>query len=253
MNLDVNPLSDPVARRARRLAVLALTFGLATIIACGIVALGLAIFRPQVTAFGFTPHRSEEHVLELPVQPATPGVASPAPVTSPTPPRASGTPASPPASPSPSPTRPAASLPTATPTPTQYYITCRDGRVIVGTTTQGACAGQGGIESVSATPPNATPAGATPNEAVTFLTVQGTVPGGQASVTVQTRPNESCSIVYTTPTGEESTAAGLNNQAADRTGRATWRWTVPPSTPIGAGKVTVRCGGARAEAVLQIG
>jgi hypothetical protein len=244
---DVPPPTDPLADRARGLALGLLILGVAALLGCGLLVFGLSIVRPQPAALGIS--AATEHVLDLPVQPGpalpspTPNAPVGAPPASPTAPTSRATP---------TPTGAAAADPPATPTPSQYYITCGDGRTIVGTTTQGACAGQGGVLSVSATPPEApTPGGAEATVAV--LAVQGAAPGGQASVTVQTQPGRSCSIVYTSPAGEVSNAAGLNNQAADRTGRASWRWTIAPATPPGVGKVTVRCGSASATAEIMIG
>jgi hypothetical protein len=221
--------------RARRLAGFTVVLGLAAVVGCGLLAFGVALARPEALT-GLRP-RLDERVLDLPVGASAGSPTAPAPVSSPPPPPA----ASPP-------------LPTAvaTPTPSQYYITCQDGRLIIGTTTEGACAAHGGIQSISLTPPNAPPRPST-DATLSFLVVQGAAPGGQAAVTVQALPGVSCSIIVFTPRGDEITAAGLNNQATDRLGRASWRWTIPASTPVGAGKVRVSCDGRSAETELPIG
>ncbi|MCS6802193.1 MAG: hypothetical protein RMM58_06225 [Chloroflexota bacterium] len=228
---------DPAAERASRLAGMLLVLGLAAIVSCALLAFGLALARPD--ALAWLRPRHEERVLELPVGPGLSPGATPVPPQSPT-----AVPAAPTASPP--------ALPTATPTPSQYYITCQDGRLIIGTAIEGACAGNGGILSISLTPPNAPPRPAS-NAPLSFLVVQSAAPGGQAAVTVQTVPGASCAITVILPNGEESPAAGLNNQAADRLGRASWRWTIPPSSPTGVGKVRVTCGASSAEADLPVG
>lgn len=227
----MTPRPDATAR-ARQLVGMALVLGLGALASCGLLAFGVALARPALLD-SLRP-RLVERVLDLPIDSGDGARATPAPAQSPpvaptVPPRA-----------------------TATPTPSQYYITCQDGRLIIGTTTDGACAAHGGIQSISLTPPNAPPRPTT-GTPLSFLVVQGAAPGGQATVTVQALPGVSCSIMVLTPRGDESTAAGLNNQATDRLGRASWRWTIPASTPVGVGKVRVSCDGMSAETELPIG
>lgn len=88
---------------------------------------------------------------------------------------------------------------------------------------------------------------------VQLVSVTGAAPGGRASVTAQTTPGASCSIVYTTPAGTRSTAQGLTTMTADASGSVSWTWDIGASTRPGEGSVVVTCGGASARGVLHIG
>jgi hypothetical protein len=87
---------------------------------------------------------------------------------------------------------------------------------------------------------------------VTFVSVQGARPGGHASVTVQTAPNSNCSIVYRTPAGTKSKAAGLTDKTTDVDGKVSWTWLIGGSTKAGTGSVTVTCGGEHATTGIDI-
>jgi len=87
---------------------------------------------------------------------------------------------------------------------------------------------------------------------VTFISVSGGPPGGYASVTVQTNPGASCSIVYVTPAGTVSEAQGLENKTAGENGRASWLWKIGSNTRRGTGRVTVTCNRISATAPIQI-
>jgi hypothetical protein len=87
---------------------------------------------------------------------------------------------------------------------------------------------------------------------VTFISVSGGSPGGYASVTVQTIPGASCSIVYVTPAGTVSTAQGLGNNTDGENGKVSWSWKIGSNTRRGTGRVTVTCNGISATAPIQI-
>ena len=109
------------------------------------------------------------------------------------------------------------------------------------------------VLSGAAQPTTAAPVPPAGTAAVTITSVTGGSPGGTASVSVQTAPGASCSIVYRTPAGTKSTAAGLGGQTADSTGAASWSWKIGSSTKPGNGTVTVTCGGASASSPITIG
>ncbi|MCL6649973.1 MAG: hypothetical protein K6U89_16770 [Chloroflexi bacterium] len=142
-------------------------------------------------------------------------------------------------------------LPSPTASPTQYYLTCQNGQLIVGTSTEGACRAQGGVRSVATVPPSPTSTGAATSD-VAFLQVEGAPPGGRARVTIQSQPRQPCSILYLTPAGTPSRAAGLNNTITDERGQASWEWTISPTTPRGTARVTVSCGTTQASTALVI-
>lgn len=93
-------------------------------------------------------------------------------------------------------------------------------------------------------------------QAVTFIVVTGGPPGGRASVTVQTAPDATCSIQYTTPAGTKSTAQGQGatvSRATDQDGHASWSWDIGPSTRPGTATVTATCSTGTATTSISIG
>lgn len=65
-------------------------------------------------------------------------------------------------------------------------------------------------------------------------------PGMNAMVTIKTNPLATCkiSVIYN---NVPSTDSGLAEKKADDYGVATWTWTVPKETPLGAWPVKVDC------------
>ena len=105
-------------------------------------------------------------------------------------------------------------------------------------------------------PPTPTPVPPTPTPSgpsVAFTAVTGASPGGNASVTVHTAPDASCSISYETPAGSESKAAGLVDKTADGAGNVSWSWRIGPGTKPGTGTVIVVCGSGSASSPITIG
>jgi hypothetical protein len=64
-----------------------------------------------------------------------------------------------------------------------------------------------------------------------------------ASLTAQTTAGASCSITYIVPSGNVSTAQGLDDATAGSDGIVTWTWTIGGNTTPGTGSVQVTCAG----------
>lgn len=65
-------------------------------------------------------------------------------------------------------------------------------------------------------------------------------PGGNASMTIRTRPDAACSIKVTYK-DQVSTDGGLIPKTADEFGLVQWTWTVESSRPVGKWPVDVTC------------
>ena len=63
--------------------------------------------------------------------------------------------------------------------------------------------------------------------------------GNNATVSAQTLPGASCSIVVMLPSGKASTAAGLGTKVAGADGKVSWTWLVGGTTATGVGSITV--------------
>jgi len=80
-----------------------------------------------------------------------------------------------------------------------------------------------------------------------FDAVQGVPRSQRARVAVQTIPPTAalrCEIVYYTPSGNKSEAAGLEPTQTNGQGRASWSWVITRQTLPGRGKVHVTCEGS---------
>lgn len=114
-----------------------------------------------------------------------------------------------------------------------------------------------GLPGAVRPPPQGAPASASPEPAQT-IPVQPTpsgsgfnlrlltspVPRGQdASAAIQTAAGAACSIRYTTPSGNLSTAEGLVPETADASGACAWTWRIGTSTHPGTGTVTITANG----------
>lgn len=64
--------------------------------------------------------------------------------------------------------------------------------------------------------------------------------GEPAKVVISTAPAASCTIEVRYTSGK-STAAGLEDQTADASGKATWTWTVGRTTLTGRYPINVHC------------
>ncbi len=112
------------------------------------------------------------------------------------------------------------------------------------------------VDGVSAAPAAAAAAGtASPIGGTSFVSVQGAAPGGTASATVQASPGAACTLVYTTPDRNVSTAAQLRgSRMADASGLVSWSWPIEPNTIPGQGTLTVQCSpGGSSTTPIQIG
>ncbi len=77
---------------------------------------------------------------------------------------------------------------------------------------------------------------------VKFLAVRSPVAaGGEALVTIQTKPNTYCVITVIYKSGP-SKARGLEPQVADTQGKITWAWKVGTRTTPGVWPIVVECG-----------
>lgn len=65
-------------------------------------------------------------------------------------------------------------------------------------------------------------------------------PGGNASLTIRTRPDAACSVKVTYK-DQPSTDGGLIPKTADEFGLVQWTWTVESSRPVGTWPVDVTC------------
>ena len=65
-------------------------------------------------------------------------------------------------------------------------------------------------------------------------------PGGNASMTIRTRPDAACSIKVTYK-DQQSTDGGLIPKTADEFGLVQWTWTVEVTRPVGSWPVEVTC------------
>ncbi len=75
-------------------------------------------------------------------------------------------------------------------------------------------------------------------------------PGDDASITIQTTPNASCSITVIYKSGP-SRARGLFPQTADSGGRVTWTWRVGTRTTPGRWPIIVTCSAGGRQGTLE--
>lgn len=87
--------------------------------------------------------------------------------------------------------------------------------------------------------PTTTPTG--PVGVASQVFTNSVVQGGNASLTIRTRPEAACSITVTYD-DRKSTDTGLLPKTADEFGTAQWTWTVESSRPVGTWPVEVTCG-----------
>lgn len=83
-----------------------------------------------------------------------------------------------------------------------------------------------------------------PAPAFTLINLTSPINAGQtASASIQTTPGANCFISYHTPSGTDSTAAGLGAITADGNGICSWSWEIGGNTNSGTGRVTISAGG----------
>jgi hypothetical protein len=66
------------------------------------------------------------------------------------------------------------------------------------------------------------------------------------------KPNETCDLVVTLPSGYTSESHGLGAARANASGDITWTWEIGPSTDPGTARATITCTVGRAERNFQI-
>jgi hypothetical protein len=72
--------------------------------------------------------------------------------------------------------------------------------------------------------------------------ISSVAPGGHESLTAHSiKPNDSCSLAVTLPSGRISTESGLGATAANASGDATWTWLIGSTTGAGTAHVSVTC------------
>lgn len=101
-------------------------------------------------------------------------------------------------------------------------------------------------EPPTAVPPIDTPLPTATTALATLTLVSLTSPisaGSDARVVVQTEPDASCFLGYTTPSGTKSGADGLGATVADGNGICSWTWNIGPRTNPGTGKLTITANG----------
>jgi hypothetical protein len=76
------------------------------------------------------------------------------------------------------------------------------------------------------------------------------VPGSNASVTVKTNPEATCSIAVTY-NGTPAVDSGLVEKKADEYGIVSWAWTLPANAPLGNWPVEATCKNAKNTAVVR--
>lgn len=99
----------------------------------------------------------------------------------------------------------------------------------------------GAWPKANAVPPTATTTTQVGRVQITSL-ISSVAPGGHESLTAHSnKPNDSCTLVVTLPSGRISTATGLGTTTADASGNATWTWQIGSNTDAGTAHVSVTC------------
>jgi hypothetical protein len=83
--------------------------------------------------------------------------------------------------------------------------------------------------------------------------INSVAPGGHESLAVHSsKPNDSCTLVVTLPSGRSSTESGLGTTTANASGYATWTWSIGSTTGAGTAHVSVSCGAGSAAGTFTI-
>jgi hypothetical protein len=83
--------------------------------------------------------------------------------------------------------------------------------------------------------------------------ISSVAPGGHESLTVHSsKPNDSCTLAVTLPSGRASTESGLGATAANASGDATWTWLIGSTTGAGTAQVSVSCSAGSAAGTFRI-
>jgi endonuclease YncB( thermonuclease family) len=76
--------------------------------------------------------------------------------------------------------------------------------------------------------------------------------GTFASLEIQTSPNATCSLQYTTPAGTHSQAGGLGETGAGESGVCFWRWRIDSRTTPGSGILHITTQGVTETVAIEI-
>jgi cardiolipin synthase len=98
------------------------------------------------------------------------------------------------------------------------------------------------------------PTGASGGTAVTITSIESSVsPGAEDSLSVHSsKPDDSCDLEITLPSGYHSESHGLGAQRANASGNVTWTWEIGPSTDPGTARATIACTAGTVERNFQI-
>jgi cardiolipin synthase len=98
--------------------------------------------------------------------------------------------------------------------------------------------------------PSTTPtksSGSTKDVSITSF-VNSISPGGEDALSVHSsKPNDTCDLVITLPSGYTSESRGLGSERANFTGNVTWTWEIGPSTDPGTARASITCAAGSVE------
>jgi hypothetical protein len=78
-------------------------------------------------------------------------------------------------------------------------------------------------------------------------------PGEEDSLSVHSsKPDDTCDLVVTLPSGYTSESHGLGSARANASGDVTWTWEIGPSTDPGTALATITCGAGTLQRTFQI-
>jgi hypothetical protein len=66
------------------------------------------------------------------------------------------------------------------------------------------------------------------------------------------KPDDTCDLVVTLPSGYTSESHGLGSARANASGDVTWTWEIGPSTDPGTALATITCGAGTLQRTFQI-
>jgi hypothetical protein len=107
-------------------------------------------------------------------------------------------------------------------------------------------------ENVAA--PIATPPPTTTGHALTVTALEASItPGAEDSLSIHSpKPDDSCVLSVTLPSGYTSESRGLGEQRANADGDITWTWEIGPSTDPGTATATITCSAGTIQRTFQI-
>jgi cardiolipin synthase A/B len=102
--------------------------------------------------------------------------------------------------------------------------------------------------------PVAAPVTSTNTGSLTVTSFEGSIsPGDEDSLSIHSpKPNDSCDLVVTLPSGYTSESHGLGAARANAKGNITWTWEIGPSTDPGTARASITCGAGSVQRTFQI-